>query len=146
MSNATRRLLDEYPVVAARGEDRRAFADLVRRWQRKLIAHAWRLTGDDDAARDAVQAAWLEIARSRSSPGRASLSGLEATFIGALWTGWEFFRAPDVLTALHWGLPSAVLLIVSLMIKLALWPVMQTNRLLAALKRLELIVVDERAG
>lgn len=63
LNHATRRLLDEYLVVAARAGDQRAFADLVRRWQRKLVAHAWRLIGDDDAARDAVQAAWLEIAR-----------------------------------------------------------------------------------
>lgn len=60
---ATRRLLDEFLVVAARAGDQRAFADLVRRWQRRLIAHAWRLTGDDEAARDAVQAGWLEITR-----------------------------------------------------------------------------------
>lgn len=60
---ATRRLLDEYLVVAARAGDARAMADLVRRWQRRLLAHAWRLTGDDEAARDGVQAAWLEIAR-----------------------------------------------------------------------------------
>ena len=60
---ATGRLLDDYLVVAAQTGDRRAFADLVRRWQRRLLAHGWRLTGDDEAARDAVQAAWLEIAR-----------------------------------------------------------------------------------
>ena len=62
-NTTTRRLLDEYLVVAARAGDRRAFTDLYHRWQRKLVAHAWRLTGSDDAARDAVQAAWLEIAR-----------------------------------------------------------------------------------
>lgn len=60
---AARRLLDEYLVLAAQAGDQRAFADLVRRWQRRLLAHAWRLTGDDETARDAVQAAWLEIAR-----------------------------------------------------------------------------------
>lgn len=59
----TSRLLDEYLVVAARAGDRRAFGDLVKRWQRRLLAHAWRLTGDSDAALDAVQASWLEIAR-----------------------------------------------------------------------------------
>lgn len=59
----TRRLLDEYLVVAARSGDRRAFSDLYHRWQRKLLAHAWRLTGSDEEAREAVQAAWLEIAR-----------------------------------------------------------------------------------
>lgn len=59
----TRRLLDEYLVVAARAGDQRAFADLVRRWQRRLLAHAWRLTGDDDVAREAVQSGWLDIVR-----------------------------------------------------------------------------------
>lgn len=58
-----RRVLDEYLVAAARAGDRRAFTDMYQRWQRKLLAHAWRLTGNDDMARDAVQAAWLEIAR-----------------------------------------------------------------------------------
>jgi len=62
-AQATGRLLDEYLVAAARAGDRRAFADLVRRWNRRLIAHAWRLTGSDDMARDAAQAAWLEIVR-----------------------------------------------------------------------------------
>lgn len=65
-----------------------------------------------------------------------------AMFIAGLWTGWLFFQAQDALTALHWGLPSAVFLVMSLMLKLALWPVMQTNRLLVALKRLELLVAQ----
>nr|WP_312162518.1 DUF6768 family protein [Brevundimonas diminuta] len=69
-----------------------------------------------------------------------------AAFIAGLWTGWRFFQAQDALAALHWGLPSAVLLIMSLMIKLALWPVMQTNRLLVALKRVELLAVQSRAS
>jgi RNA polymerase sigma-70 factor (ECF subfamily) len=60
---ATSRLVDEYLVVAARAGDRRAFGDLVKRWQRRLLAHAWRLTSDSDAAHDTVQATWLEIAR-----------------------------------------------------------------------------------
>ncbi len=59
----TRRLLDEYLVVAARAGDQRAFGDLARRWQRRFNAHAWRLLGDDEAARDVVQSGWLEIAR-----------------------------------------------------------------------------------
>ncbi|WP_373477001.1 DUF6768 family protein, partial [Sphingorhabdus sp.] len=52
--------------------------------------------------------------------------------------GWQFYEATDIMTALHWGLPSVAMLITSLMIKLALWPVIQTNRVLLALKRLEL--------
>lgn len=53
------------------------------------------------------------------------LLGVQAVmFIAGLWAGWQFFQAQDTLAALHWGLPSAVLLVMSLMIKLALWPVM----------------------
>lgn len=62
-SKAEARRLDEYLVVAAQGGDRKAFAELVRRWQRRLTTHAWRLVGDEEAARDAVQAAWLDIAQ-----------------------------------------------------------------------------------
>lgn len=36
---------------------------LFSRWDRKLRAHAWRLLGDSEAARDAVQDAWAEILR-----------------------------------------------------------------------------------
>ena len=78
--------------------------------------------------------------------------------LDAIYQGGQFFldrmramsdqtaAAQDALAALHWGLPSAVLLIMSLMIKLALWPVMQTNRLLVALKRVELLAVQSRAS
>jgi RNA polymerase sigma-70 factor (ECF subfamily) len=57
------RVLDEYLVVSAKGGDRKAFELLVRRWHKKLIAHAWRLTGDVEAARDAAQTGWGEIVR-----------------------------------------------------------------------------------
>jgi RNA polymerase sigma factor (sigma-70 family) len=55
------RALDEYLVAAARTGDRGAFALLARRWHGKLVAHAWRLSGDPELARDAAQSAWLEI-------------------------------------------------------------------------------------
>lgn len=61
--STTGRVLDEYLVVAAAAGDRRAFEGLARRWHRKLVAHAWRLTGDGEAAHDAAQAGWVEIAR-----------------------------------------------------------------------------------
>jgi RNA polymerase sigma factor (sigma-70 family) len=57
------RILDEYLVAAARAGDRRAFAMLAERWHGKLVAHAWRLTGDPEMARDAAQGAWVEIVR-----------------------------------------------------------------------------------
>ena len=64
MAGGTSRLVDEYLLLAIRGGDRRAFDALARRWQPKLRAHAWRLLGDREAARDAVQEGWIEIARS----------------------------------------------------------------------------------
>lgn len=63
MARHSSRILEEYLVVAAKGGDRDAFAVLVRRWQEKLIAHASRLTGDREAAQDAVQTGWSEIVR-----------------------------------------------------------------------------------
>ncbi|MDO9589101.1 MAG: hypothetical protein Q8R45_09360 [Brevundimonas sp.] len=63
-------------------------------------------------------------------------------FVAGVWAAWKFFGADDALSALHWGLPATVLLITSLMIKLALWPVMQANRLRLSLKRLEVLVVQ----
>lgn len=57
------RLFDEYLAAAARAGDRAAFGRLVERWQPKLLAHAWRLMGESEAARDVVQDAWADIAR-----------------------------------------------------------------------------------
>ena len=39
---------------------------LAKRWHPKLVAHAWRLTGDREAAKDAAQDSWVEIARGLS--------------------------------------------------------------------------------
>jgi RNA polymerase sigma-70 factor (ECF subfamily) len=62
MTAASRtRLYDEYLVLAAQAGDRGTFDILARRWQPKLAAHAWRLLGEREAARDAVQESWLEI-------------------------------------------------------------------------------------
>jgi len=57
------RALDAYLVVSARLGDRTAFDRLARRWNARLLAHAWRLLGDADLAADAAQGAWVEIAR-----------------------------------------------------------------------------------
>ena len=63
MERSAARILDEYLVAAARTGDRKAFAMLAERWHGRLVAHAWRLTGDREAARDAAQAGWVEIVR-----------------------------------------------------------------------------------
>jgi RNA polymerase sigma-70 factor (ECF subfamily) len=63
MAMATDRRIDEYLVACARLGDRAALGRLAIRWQKRLLVHAWRLLGDDAAAEDAVQEAWLEIVR-----------------------------------------------------------------------------------
>lgn len=63
MKRQTTRILDEYLVAAARAGDRKAFGQLAQRWNRKMILHAWRLTGEQELARDAVQEAWTDITR-----------------------------------------------------------------------------------
>lgn len=61
-----------------------------------------------------------------------------ALFIGGLWAGWRFFEAETALSALHWGLPAAVLVLAALIIKTAMMPEIQANRLMRELKRLQL--------
>lgn len=55
--------LDAYLAASARAGDRDGMRQLTRRWHPLLTAHAWRLTGDRDAAEDAVQEAWVDILR-----------------------------------------------------------------------------------
>lgn len=59
-------------------------------------------------------------------------------FVAGIWAAWNFFEAGDSLSAIRWGLPAAVLLLMALIIKLSLWPTMQTNRIMRELKRIEL--------
>ncbi|WP_234288791.1 MULTISPECIES: RNA polymerase sigma factor [Brevundimonas] len=63
MKKIDARALDGYLVVSAQAGDRVAYERLARRWDRRLVAHAWRLTGDMDLARDVAQSAWIEIAK-----------------------------------------------------------------------------------
>ena len=60
------RILDEYLAASARAGDRAAFGKLAERWQSKLYAHACRLTGDAELARDVVQDGWGDIVKGLS--------------------------------------------------------------------------------
>lgn len=66
-------------------------------------------------------------------------------FIGGVACAAHFFEATTAHAAVFWGIPGAVLLVMSLMIKLAMWPAIQTNRVLLAIKRLELQLARDRA-
>ncbi len=57
------RLNDELLVLRCQEGDAEAFELLVGRWQRRLWRHAWRLTGDENAAWDALQESWIGICR-----------------------------------------------------------------------------------
>ena len=57
------RLNDEVLVLRCQEGDTEAFEALVGRWQRRLWRHAWRLTGDENAAWDVLQEAWIGISR-----------------------------------------------------------------------------------
>jgi len=59
-------------------------------------------------------------------------------FLAGVWAGWRFFQAEDTLSALHWGLPAAVLLLMATILKTALMPAIQANRVIRELKRLQI--------
>ncbi len=63
MAREKERALDAWLVASARLGDRAALAQLTRRWNGRLLAHAWRLLRDPEGARDAVQEAWAEMLR-----------------------------------------------------------------------------------
>ena len=63
MARDKERILDAYLVASARLGDREALGALARRWNGKLLAHAWRLLGDRESAKDAVQESWAEMLR-----------------------------------------------------------------------------------
>lgn len=77
MARHVARIFDEYLVASARAGDRAAFERLAEHWQKRLFAHAYRLTGDMDMAQEAAQDSWLDIAK--------SISGLRDTKVFPAW-------------------------------------------------------------
>lgn len=63
-------------------------------------------------------------------------------FVVGVWCAVQFFAATDVLMALKYGLPAAVLLIAATVVKLSLMPQMQADRVIREVKRLELMVLN----
>ena len=58
-----KRQFNKYLITRARLGDRAALAQLVPRYQRKFLGHAYRLLRDAELARDAVQEGWIDILR-----------------------------------------------------------------------------------
>ena len=65
-------------------------------------------------------------------------------FIAGVWAAWHFFNADDAVTQLRWGLPSAVLLIMAAILKMALLPRIDTNVVIRELKRIELQIARRK--
>ena len=65
-------------------------------------------------------------------------------FLAGAYAAWMFFEAGDAVSQLRWGLPSAVLLILSAMVKMAMWPNIHADRLMRELKRIELQLASLR--
>ncbi|MBT3360835.1 MAG: hypothetical protein HN403_14525 [Rhodospirillales bacterium] len=61
-------------------------------------------------------------------------------FLGGAYAAYKFFTLTDVLEAMRWGMSSAVLLLAALITKVSIFPSMQANRVLRALKHLEMQV------
>ena len=59
----TDRVYDELLVTLVRTGDGRAAERLAARWQPRLMRAAWRMLGDAEEAREAVQEAWAGICR-----------------------------------------------------------------------------------
>lgn len=63
-----------------------------------------------------------------------------AMFIAGVWCAWQFFGATDMVVALKWGLSASTLMVMATVLKLSLMPQMQADRVIRAVKRLELLI------
>lgn len=63
MTRTPEDIQDELLVLQCQQGDREALRSLITRWQPRLYRLAWRLTGERETARDAVQDAWMAIMR-----------------------------------------------------------------------------------
>nr|WP_306269387.1 DUF6768 family protein [Pararhizobium sp. IMCC3301] len=68
-----------------------------------------------------------------------------AMFVGAVWAGFRFFAATDMLPALKWGLSAVTLALMATQLKLSLTPQMQADRIIRELKRIELMLARQKA-
>ncbi|MEO8245062.1 MAG: DUF6768 family protein [bacterium] len=67
-----------------------------------------------------------------------------AMFVVAMWMAWRFFHTDDAVGALRWGLPAAVFAIVSTQLKMTMMAQLQTDRVLNAVRHMELRLATAR--
>ncbi len=61
MTKSSEHILDQLLVMDAQDGDVKAMEKLISRWQKQLWGHAFRMTGDNQAAWDVTQQSWLGI-------------------------------------------------------------------------------------
>ena len=61
MRRTAEQIESELLILDAQEGRREAFEELVRRWNGRLLRFAWRLTGREDGAKEAVQESWMAI-------------------------------------------------------------------------------------
>ena len=64
-------------------------------------------------------------------------------FLAGAYAGYKFFLADAVVDQLRWGLPGMTLLLLSALLKSMLWPSMQADRVIGAVRRLEFQLEQE---
>lgn len=113
-----------------------------------LIAEA--LSTEDKAIlRETEELGWFALGAQQFRGKLGWVAGVIMTvqailFIVGVWCTVEFFAATDVVAALHWGLPAAVLIVLATILKTSLMPQMQADRVLRELKRVELMIAHQR--
>lgn len=105
---------------------------------------------DAHLTRSSQPLGWLGLVRSMAR-GRLGWTvwaiwiGQLLLFLGAIYAAVLFFRAEDVMVALKTGLSAATLAIVAVQIKMTIAPHMQAERILRALKRVEILILAQNA-
>lgn len=65
-------------------------------------------------------------------------------FLAGVWCAVQFFGASDLVLVVKYGISGAVLLLMSLIMKMSLWPQMQADRVIREVKRLQLLVASHQ--
>lgn len=100
---------------------------------------------DKDIMRETQELGWFALGASQFTGKLGWVSWVlmivqTILFLFAVWAGWHFFAATEMLAALKWGLSSATLMIVATILKTSLMPQIQADRILRELKRVELMI------
>ncbi|MCW9045664.1 MAG: hypothetical protein OQK35_04970 [Alphaproteobacteria bacterium] len=58
--------------------------------------------------------------------------------IAGAYAAWKFFTLTEILDVIRWGISAAVLLLAALIMRVTIYPAIQANRILRAMKHMEM--------